>query len=256
MSRSSDRSRRAPHSRGALAAAVLAVTLAATAACGGEAPATGDTPPGSLAVMSDWDGCDVFADLAAIQDRLGVTAIDGELQSDGLGEGIDAEAAGCSGLFDLATFEDTQGTFEYRSTGDAAVRAGLAPWSTEAEAEANFSDRVDQRRRNLPGIDYLDEVEGALGGAWDESLTITAETEHRTYLDVYGRYGSWVVYVSVDYLHDPGVGAYESAPEFYPDSSAEQLAVYPFTTAQFTDWLAQEHLPQIQTDILDRAGGE
>ncbi|MCC3765182.1 hypothetical protein K3N28_19165 [Glycomyces sp. TRM65418] len=239
-----------------VAAAALLAVLASTAACGDDAPATGGTPSGSLSVMSAWDGCDVFADLAAIQEYLGVTAVDGALQSDGLGEGIDAEAAGCSGLFDLASFEDTQGTFEYQATGDAAIRAGLAPWSTDAEAEANFADRVDVRRQNLPGVDYLDQVEGELGGEWDESLTVTAETEHRTYVDVYGRYGSWVVYVSVDYLHDPGVGAYESAPEFYPDSSAEEMAVYPFTTAQFTDWLAQEHLPQIQSDILERAGSE
>ncbi|GAB3992383.1 hypothetical protein GCM10029992_01190 [Glycomyces albus] len=85
---------------------------------------------------------------------------------------------------------------------------------------------------------------------------IAGETEHRNYIDAYGRVGSWVVYASIDYLHDPGVGAYESAPEFYPDSTAEQMAVYPFTPDQFEDWVAAEYLPALQADILQRAESE
>ncbi|MFB9662866.1 hypothetical protein ACFQS3_21860 [Glycomyces mayteni] len=240
--------------RGA-AAAIAALALAgcsATDAATDEAP----QPSGSYAVMGDWLGCEVFGDFADLQAQLGVTAVDGELQSDAIGEGVDAEAAGCAGLFDLATFEDVQGTFEYSSTGDAAIRGGLAPWNDEAEAEANFADRVAQRRENLAGIAYTGETEGELAGEWDESLYISADTENRTYLDAYGRKGDWVVYLSVDYLHDPGAGAYESAPEFYPDSSAEAMAVYPFTTDSLVAWVTGEHLTQIQTDILQRAESE
>ncbi|THV42577.1 hypothetical protein [Glycomyces buryatensis] len=243
---------------GTAAAVAAALALASACSTGTDpgADTSGSAETGSLSSMSDWLGCDVFADLEALQETLGVTAVEGELQSDGLNEGVDAEAAGCSGLFDLAAFSDTQGSFDYESTGDAAIRAGLAPWAGEEEAAANFADRVGVREDNPAGLDYTDEQEGELGGEWDESLTVTAETAHRTYVDVYGRYGSWVVYVSVDYLHDPGVGAYESAPELYPDSSAEQLAVYPFTTAQFTDWISQEYLPQVQSDILERVESE
>ncbi len=237
------------------ASAILAI-LGATA-CGSESEPPDDTAPsGSLAVMSDWIGCEVFDELAPVQEYTGAVGTDGELLSDGLGEGIDAEAATCSGLLDLATFEDTQGTFDYSATGDAAVRVGLAPWSTDAEAEANFTDRVQTRRENAPGVAYTDERETELSGDWDQSLVIAGETEHRNYIDAFGRVGSWVVYASIDYLHDPGVGAYESAPEFYPDSTAERMAVYPFTPDQFEDWVAVEYLPALQADILQRAESE
>ncbi|WP_146148029.1 hypothetical protein [Glycomyces artemisiae] len=239
--------------RGA-AAALAALALAGCSATG--TATDEDAPSGSYAVMGDWLGCEVFGDFADLQAQLGVTAVDGELQSDAVGEGVDAEAAGCAGLFDLATFEDVQGTFEYSSTGDAAIRGGLAPWNDEAEAEANFADRVAQRRENAAGIAYTGETEGELAGEWDESLYITAETEKRTYLDAYGRKGDWVVYLSVDFLHDPGASAYESAPEFYPDSSAEAMAVYPFTTEDLVAWVTGEHLTQIQSDILQRAESE
>ncbi|GAB3649338.1 hypothetical protein GCM10028833_16870 [Glycomyces tarimensis] len=241
-------------------AAALAAALMLAAGCGSgqdsDGPEAGESVGGSLATMSGWLGCEVFADLQPVQEYLGVTAVDGQLQSDGIGEGIDAEAAGCSGLFDLATFEDVQGTFEYRVTGDAAIRAGLAPWPTDEEAQANFEDRVDVRRQNLPGIEFTDEHEGELGGAWDDSRSFSAVTEHRHYIDAYGRSGSWVVYISIDYLHDPGVGAYESAPEFYPDSSPEAMAVYPFTADQVVEWVTQEYLPALQSDIIERAESE
>ncbi|WP_026923613.1 hypothetical protein [Glycomyces arizonensis] len=241
------------------AAAALAAGLAVLSGCSGSSGQADDAGPeagGALAVMDDWLGCDAFGDFASLQEYLGVTAIDGELQSDGLGEGIDAEAAGCAGQFDLATFEDTQGTFEFAVTGDATVRGGLAPWADATAAAENFAERVDQRRQNLPGIEYTDESEGELGGEWDESLYIAADTDDRFYLDAYGRHGDWVVYLSIDVLHDPGVDAYETAPEFYPDSSAEQMAVYPFTTEQLVDWVAQERLPRIQSDILQLAESE
>lgn len=240
--------------------AAVAIAVAAAlglAGCGGgepEAAATG--PSGSLAVMGDWLGCEVFGDFTELQEYLGVTAIDGELQSDGLETGIDAEAAGCAGLFDLASFEDTQGSFDFSVTGDAAVRGGLAPWSSDAEAEANFADRVAQRRENLAGVRYTDETEGELGGDWDESLFIAADSANRFYLDAYGRKGDWVVYLSIDFLHDPGVDAYETVPEFYPDSDAEAMAVYPFTTDELVAWVTGEHLRGIQTDILERAESE
>ena len=238
-----------------VAAAALAVL--ATAACGAESgPQTGSDPDRSLAIMEAWSGCEVFADLAPVQDYLGAVGIDGELVDDKIGEGLDAEAATCSGLFDLATFEDTQGTFDYSATGDAVVLVGLAPWSTDAEAEANFDDRVAVRRQNASGISYTDQRESELAGDWDQSLQIAGDAERRNYIDAYGRVGSWVVYVSIDYLHDPGVGAYESAPEFYPDSNAEQMAVYPFTPDQIEDWVAGEYLPALQADILQRAESE
>lgn len=240
-----------------LAAVAAAAALALAGCSGSESEDAGDAAPsGSLAVMGDWLGCDAFSDFTELQEYLGVTAIDGELQSDAIGEGLDAEAAGCSALFDLATFEDVQGSFDYSQTGDAAVRGGLAPWSTEAEAEANFADRVDQRRQNLAGVEYTGETEGELSGDWDESLYIAADTANRYYLDAYGRKGDWVVYVSLDFLHDPGSGAYESAPEFYPGSSAEEMAVYPFTTEELVAWATGEYLTQIQTDILQRAESE
>jgi hypothetical protein len=244
-----------PRRRGTTAAIAAVLALTGCAA-GGPGETGADAPTGSYAVMGDWLGCEVFGDFADLQAQLGATAVDGELQSTPIGEGIDAESAGCAGLFDLATFEDLQGSFEYAVTGDAAVRGGLVPWNDEAEAEANFADRVAQRRENAAGIAYTGETEGEIGGDWDESLYIAADTEERFYLDAYGRKGDWVVYISVDFLHDPGAGAYESAPEFYPDSSAEEMAVYPFTTESLVAWITGEHLPQIQTDILQRAESE
>lgn len=241
--------------------AALAITAAglAVSGCTATPSPSGDTEPptgGALATMEDWLGCETFGDFEVLQEYLGATGIDGQLQSDGLGEGIDAEAAGCAAQFDLATFEDTQGSFEFAVTGDAAVRAGLAPWTDESAASENFAERVDQRRQNLPGIEYTGESEGELGGEWDDSLYIAAETDNRFYLDAYGRHGDWVVYISIDILHDPGVDAHETAPEFYPDSSAEEMAVYPFTSDQIVDWVAQEYLPQIQSDIVQRADSE
>ncbi|GAA1688642.1 hypothetical protein GCM10009830_40330 [Glycomyces endophyticus] len=237
----------------ALALAALALTGCSGTDPGADGP---EAPAGSYAVMGDWLGCEVFGDFAGLQAQLGAVAVDGELQSTPIGEGIDAESAGCAGLFDLATFEDVQGTFEYSATGDAAVRGGLAPWNDEAEAEANFADRIAQRRENAAGIAYTGETEGELGGDWDESLYIAADTDNRFYVDAYGRKGDWIVYLSVDVLHDPGAGAYESAPEFYPDSSAEEMAVYPFTNESLVAWIAGEHLTQIQNDILQRAESE
>lgn len=238
------------------AAAALTAVLATGCSPGGTGEDASDRPSGALASMGGWLGCDAFGDFTALQEYLGVTAVDGTLQSDGLEEGIDAEAAGCAALFDLATFEDTQGSFDFSVTGDAAVRAGLVPWNDSEEAAANFAERVEQRRRNLSGIDYGEQSEGELGGEWDESLYIAADTDNRFYLDVYGRHDDWVVYLSIDVLHDPGVDAYETAPDFYPDADAEQMAVYPFTTEQLVDWVAQEHLPQIRSDILQRAESE
>ncbi|GAA2319049.1 hypothetical protein GCM10009853_091400 [Glycomyces scopariae] len=245
----------ARRTRGAAAVAAAALALAGCSGTdsGGSGP---DAPSGSYAVMGDWLGCEVFGDFADLQAQLGATALDGELQSTPIGEGVDAEAAGCAGLFDLATFEDVQGSFEYSSTGDAAVRGGLAPWNDEAEAEANFADRVAQRRENAAGIAYTGETEGELAGDWDESLYIAADTDNRYYVDAWGRKGDWIVYLSVDFLHDPGAGAYESAPEFYPDSSAEEMAVYPFTNESLVAWITGEHLTQIQSDILQRAESE
>ncbi|HEU5127963.1 MAG TPA: hypothetical protein VFU12_08240 [Glycomyces sp.] len=238
------------------AAAVLAAGLAAGCSSGSTGANVPDPPSGALAAMGDWLGCDAFGDFTALQDYLGATALDGALQSDGLGEGIDAEAAGCAAQFDLPAFADTQGSFDFSVTGDAAVRGGLVPWNDADEAAANFAERVDQRRENLAGIDYRDQVEGELGGEWDESLYIAADTGNRFYLDAYGRHGDWIVYLSIDVLHDPGVDAYETAPEFYPDADAAQMAVYPFTTEQLVDWVAQEHLPQIRSDVLQRAESE
>ncbi|RRR98257.1 hypothetical protein [Glycomyces terrestris] len=238
-------------------AAALAAAALALAGCSAADPGAGpEAPAGSYAVMGDWLGCEVFGDFAELQTRLGATGIDGDLQSTPIGEGIDAESAGCAALLDLAVFEDVQGTFAYSAAGDAAVRGGLAPWNDEAEAEANFADRVAQRRENAAGIAYTGETEGELGGEWDKSLYIAADTEQRYYLDAYGRKGDWVVYLSLDFLHDPGVSAYESAPEFYPDASAESMAVYPFTTESLVAWITGEHLPQIQTEILQRAESE
>lgn len=244
-----------PNAR-AVAAFAAVLTLAAGCGSGADEAESGTAVAGSLAIMRDWSGCEIFGDLEDLQAFLGVTAVDAGLHSDGIGEGIDAEAIGCSGLFDLAAFEDTQGSFDYRATGDASIHAGLVPWSTESEAEANFHERLDIRRQNLPGIEYTEEHEGELGGAWDDSRYIAASTERRHYLDAYGRHGSWVVYVSIDYLHDPGVGAFESAPEFYPGSSAEELAVYPFAADQAVEWVTREHLPRMQTDIIERAESE
>lgn len=243
----------------ARALAALAAGLAALSGCSAGSDSTdGADPPtgGSLTVMEDWRGCDAFGDFEQLEEYLGATGLDGQLQSDGLGEGIDAEAAGCAGRFDLASFEDTQGTFEFAVTGDAAVRSGIAPWSEETAASENFAERVDQRRQNLPGIEYTDESEEELGDGWDEGLSIAADTDNRFYLDVYGRHGDWVVYLSIDVLHDPGIDAYETAPEFYPGNSAEQMAVYPFTTDQLVDWVAQEYLPQVRSDILQLAENE
>lgn len=248
-------------SRLGAAPALAAVAVLALTACG--SGGTGDTggdkptaPAGSLAVMGNWSGCEAFGDFEVLQARLGVTAIDGALQSDAIGEGIDAEAAGCAALFDLATFSDTQGSFDFSVTGDAAARGGLAPWSDESEAAANFADRIEQRRENLAGVAYTNETEGELAGDWDESLYIAADSANRHYIDAYGRHGDWVVYLSIDYLHDPGVDAYETAPDFYPDGTAETMAVYPFTTDELITWVAQEHLPQIESDILQRAETE
>ncbi|WP_030144487.1 hypothetical protein [Glycomyces sp. NRRL B-16210] len=247
---------RAWNRRATAGAAALAAGLTLAACNGSGSDATANGPSGSLAVMDDWRGCEVFGDFTDLQERLGATGIDGELQSDGLEEGIDAEAAGCAGLFDLAAFADTQGSFDFSVTGDATARGGLAPWSTEAEAEANFADRVEQRRENPAGVAYTDQTEGELGGDWDESLYIAADSANRFYLDAYGRKGDWVVYLSIDFLHDPGVDAYETAPEFYPDSDADQMAVYPFTTDELVAWVTGEHLTQIQTDIVERAESE
>lgn len=235
-------------------------------ACGadGAAPPSGNGDNGSEApvddafpVMQEWLGCDALDDLQPVQDYIGVEAVKAEgLQSDGLNEGLDAEALGCSGMFELATFEFEQGSVQTSTTGDAVIFAGVVPWENEDKAAENYKSRVGERRDNLPGFEYTDEQEGELGGSWDESVYLAADTDNRYHIDAYARYGQWIVFIGMDYLHDPGIRAYESAPEFYPDTTAEEMAVYPFTNEEVVDWIANDYMPQVQEAILEKIESE
>ncbi|GAB3656119.1 hypothetical protein [Glycomyces tarimensis] len=231
---------------------IAGMLLAGCGGSGSDLPpdgATGDSDGGdsadlSTAKMMDWKGCDALDDLNPVREYMGVTALDSELINAAIGEGLDAEAATCSGLFDLATYSKSVGSVDSAITGDASIMAGVVPWSTEEDASQNFQDRLADREENLSGIGYSNEQEGELGGEWDESYYIGADGgSNRYYINAYGRYGSWILYISVDFLHDPAVR-----------DGADP--VYPFTEEEILDWIANEYMPQTQADILEKIESE
>ncbi|WP_026928508.1 hypothetical protein [Glycomyces tenuis] len=194
----------------------------------------------SYTAMRDWKGCDALDDLNPVQEYMGVVELRSELVNAAIGEGIDAEGATCSGLFTLESYQgEVSGT-----VGDASILAGVVPWTTEEEASQNFQDRLATWEENPSGIGFSDEQEGELGGEWDESYYFGANGgSNRYYINAYGRYGKWIVYISLDFLHDPGLR-----------NDAEP--VYPFTQEEILDWIANEYMPQTQADILEQIESE
>jgi hypothetical protein len=194
----------------------------------------------SYHVMRDWTGCEALDDLNPVREYMGVTELRTDLIDVAIGEGLDAEGATCSGLFSLASYE----SYGSATVGDASILAGVVPWTTEEEASQNLQDRLDVWEENPSGLAFSEEQEGELGGEWDESYYFGANGgSNRYYINAYGRYGTWIVYISLDFLHDPGL-------------RSDADPVYPFSEEEILDWIANEYMPQTQADILEKIESE
>ncbi len=250
-------------------ASVVGVVCMALAACsdgddpagpGGSADDTGgdgSSGSGSYSIAQDWDACETFDNLQSIQDYLEVTGGGDELISTPIGSGSDAEAMTCAATFDLQTvvIEGVGEAAGYESTGDATVQMGFIPWDSEEEAVQNFQDRVELFESNPSGMEYSNAREGEPGGGWDESMYFAADGNSRYYITSYARHGDWNVYISMDISYDPGRSAYESAPSLYPDSTEDDMAVYPHTIDEVTDWVVTEYLPLLESNLNEKLGG-
>ena len=230
--------------------APLAAAAMLLAACGngnglpgspnGDGGGNGST---ALTAMGYWDGCEALDDLQPLQDFLGVEEVnsgDGMTTSE-IGEGMDAESAGCQAMADLATYVLDSEFTEFEHTGGAIMQAGLVPWDSEEEASENLEMRLDQLEdAKHQGTEYTDEQEGELGGEWSESYYLAADIEYKYTVNAYGRVDDWLVYLTLDVDDDPGVTGGEEA-------------VYPFTEEELVDWVVNDYMTQLQDSIVAKA---
>lgn len=221
--------------------AAFAAPALLLAACGGDDGGSDDTGDSADSVypgvtqqevyqaMNAWgDGCEVFEDLQPLQDFLGVDEIvNGELVPNDPTAG---EPPSCEGQFHLALDGEA-------GLGNASVQMALHPFETDQEATDYYTERVEgyqaDRAEDDPE-DYSDVSEGELAGDWSESFFWTGAYQvSGQQLDVFGRYGNWVItfFSSVD--QDPGLEDGGDA--------------YDFTLDEYVAYVTEEYLPGLKT---------
>lgn|GEM_PF-5303356 len=234
--------------------AVLGVAATLTTGCaglGGGPSTDGDSVPRTdpYVIVSLWAGCDALDDLNPIQQYIGVEAVSeyGLMDSDP----SQAERPSCQGQFTLASFLTGEGTeYERAMAGDATVSVAITPKKTDDEASTDYHDMIDQL--NSSGSEFEDVQEGELAGDWDESYYLAADGGYNYNIYAYARHENWWIRVIVNVAHDPGRAEYERRPDAYPGSSADEMAVYPFTMPELVDWVSGEYFPDTEADLLAR----
>jgi hypothetical protein len=196
----------------------------------------------ALSIMEDWEGCEALDDLQPLQEFLGAESVnsgDG-MTTSRMGVGLDAEAAGCQGQADLATYVFEGEVTSTETTGLAVIQAGVVPWDSEDEASENFQQRLEQLEdAKHQGTEYTDEQEGELGGDWSESYYLAADIEYDYTVNAYGRMDDWIVYLTMNVSDDPGVAEGDDP-------------VYPFTNEELVDWVVNDYMTQLQSGILEK----
>ncbi|GAA4921610.1 hypothetical protein [Stackebrandtia albiflava] len=232
-----------------IGAVVAAAVMAVSAGCDGLGPLGSDAgapeeAPKTHIVLMSRDGCELLEDITPVQEYLGVTAIrgDGLMSSDYAAQ----ETPSCQGMFDLAAWNDSD-----RHRGDATVSVSVTTRYTAEEVAGEYRSMIDQLTQGPSPIELEGAQEGEVAGEWDESYFIAGELSDSYHVYLFARYDHWVLRVNLDVSPDPGVAEYERDPERYPDSSAEQMAAYPFTMPELLEWATTEYAPQTQQSILD-----
>ncbi|MEV3934746.1 hypothetical protein AB0K52_02010 [Glycomyces sp. NPDC049804] len=235
------------------AASTGAAALLLTGCSGAEDPSGTDSSSapiegsGTVAVMDDWKGCWALDNLQPLQDYLGAEGIDGDgLIDAAMGEGMDGEALTCSGTLSLATATIGDDDLSVSETGTATVQMGVVPWESEEIASENFAERLQRYEDSKStdwGTSHVVDTTGELAGEWDESFYETSSDDNSKYVDAYGRSGDWILYISMYVDDDPGL-------------SSDQEAVYPFTEDELVDWVVNDYMSQIQTDLRAKIESE
>ncbi|CAM3385855.1 hypothetical protein [Stackebrandtia soli] len=220
--------------------------------CGGFSPPGSNGPgdekkaPASHIVFMAMDGCFTLKDLQPVQDYLGVEAIrgDGLMSSDSTMQ----ERPSCQGMFTVATF--TPEFSDRGMPGDGDVSVAIDTEYTADEAATDYQDMIDQLHEANAATSFENVQEGEISGTWDESYYFTGDSSGEQFFYGYARHDTWVLRVSLSIHHDPGIVEYERAPDRYPDSSAAEMAAYPFTKEELVSWLTTEYYPQTQSEFL------
>jgi len=197
----------------------------------------GSSGSSSYGVMAEWDGCEALGDNAAFQEFMGLQDWGANgLQSSDIPGGVDGEAFNCTANMATVAVYTKQGR---DFTGDANIDVGVAPWESDSEATENFGERVDQLKTALEtgGTEYADVQEGEIEGDWDESYYHVGTSSTRFVFSAIVRTGDIVFYVFTDYTNDPAAA-----------DGADP--VYPFTDADYSDWVLSDYMPTTFADLL------
>lgn len=226
----------------------LAVAASMSTGCGGDSPG-GDGDSADTAdpyvVVSLWQGCDILDDLNPMQEFLGVEEIGAEgLMDSSPGEG---QHPSCQAMFDLATFHYESEFTEYSTTGHANVSVSVTPAPSESESADAYQAIVDQVSEY---DNNYETVEGPLEGDWQDSYYDAGHDGTKYHISAYGLHEKWHLSVTVSVSDDPGRTEYNEAK--YPDSSEDEMAVFPFTQPELLDWVIGDYMSQTKTDILAR----
>lgn len=225
----------------------IAKTIAAFAApallltaCGGEDGGSNDAGDSADSVypgvtqlevyeaMSVWgDGCEIFNDFQPLQDFLGVEEIaTGALSPNDPAAG---EPPSCMGQFHLALDGE-------RNLGNADVQMTLRPFETDQEATDYYQERVEGYQGDKEDDEETAEFsEGELAGEWSESYYWTGNDGFSQTLDVYARYGNWVLTYFSGVGEDPGLEDGGDA--------------YDFTLPEYVTYVTEEYLPGLKAEF-------
>ncbi|WP_199034234.1 hypothetical protein [Glycomyces salinus] len=216
---------------------------------------SGDTSNPVTEEMRSWDGCEVLDDLQPIMDYMQIEAIQGDegFNSSRYGEGLDQQAATCSGQVTVSSWEYSDGT---PRVNDGELWVSIIPWDTEEEAQASYQARsVDDVEAQLGQSSTLQETDRVeLGSEWDEGVLLVLEDEQARFLNAYARDGNWLLTVSIRYNDNSGDEYFNENQEIL-DGTIEDYT-YSFDDEELQQWLVDEYVPTVHQDITDMTGQE
>ena len=239
------------------------VAVLAASCSGGSSDDGGDGDNGSgdsanpvAEEMRSWDGCEVLDDLRPIMDYMQIEAIQGSetFNSTSYGQGMDQQAATCSGLVTVLTWEMIDGDPRPNS-GELWV--GVVPWDTEEEAQANYEERsvddIESQKGQNSTLEETDRID--LGSEWDEGVLVAMEDEQEHNLNLFGRDGTWLLTVNIRYNKNTGEEFFNENREYLEGKTLEDY-VYPFGDEELQQWLVEEYAPAVHQDVIDMIGQE
>jgi len=241
--------------RGALIPGI-ALALAA-AACTGDSGGDGDDPTSASSnesggasasdIMEGWTDatCDIF-NPDSVTDQLGIEAYTEGPSALGTTEGNFPGGLKCNSTFDFPDYEPEEGHSAFDLNG--WMYMVLLPYGSEDEAASAYQELYDDAASQVRERDEDEQaVDETIEGDWDQGAILASVGPGNSTRVMYQK-DSYMVFIEIGYIPDPGVDAVLATKE----SDVFTNPTYDFTPPELAEWFKSDYLPGLQDTITTK----